>query len=281
MIKKISIAWILTLCISTITAQEKPTETTSNWKKKGTISFLLNQSSFSNWIAGGDNTVSGNLGINYDFNYSKENFTWDNKLILAYGLNNVKGNGTRKTDDRFEFNSLLGKKAKKNWSYSFFLNLKTQFTDGYDYQQEPKAKTSAFLAPGYLSFGPGMLWKKSDNFKINLAPITSKITMVSDEFSGQYGTDAGKNTRYEFGFNGSLNYKATVMENISMEHILNVYANYLDNPQNIDIDYQLSFVMQINKYLSTNLNFHTIVDDNATSKVQFKEVFGLGVNYIF
>ena len=281
MIKKISIAWILTLCISTITAQEKPTETTSNWKKKGTISFLLNQSSFSNCIAGGDNTVSGNLGINYDFNYSKENFTWDNKLILAYGLNNVKGNGTRKTDDRFEFNSLLGKKAKKNWSYSFFLNLKTQFTDGYDYQQEPKAKTSAFLAPGYLSFGPGMLWKKSDNFKINLAPITSKITMVSDEFSGQYGTDAGKNTRYEFGFNGSLNYKATVMENISMEHILNVYANYLDNPQNIDIDYQLSFVMQINKYLSTNLNFHTIVDDNATSKVQFKEVFGLGVNYIF
>ena len=39
--------------------------------------------------------------------------------------------------------------------------------------------------------------------------------------------------------------------------------------------------MQINKYLSTNLNLHTIVDDNASSKVQFKEVFGLGVNYIF
>ncbi len=281
MTKKIHLVWVLILCISTMNAQEKTSETNSNWKKKGTISFLLNQSSFSNWIAGGDNTVSGNLGINYDFNYSKENFTWDNKLILAYGLNNVKGNGTRKTDDRFEFNSLIGKKAKKNWSYSFFLNFKTQFTDGFDYQQEPKVKTSAFLAPGYLSFGPGMLWKKSDNFKINLAPITSKITMVSDEFSGQYGTDAGKNTRYEFGFNGAINYKATVMENITMEHILNMYANYLDKPQNIDIDYQLSFVMQINKYLSTNLNFHTIVDDNATSKVQFKEVFGLGVNYIF
>lgn len=281
MTKKIHLVWVLILCISTMNAQQKTSETNSNWKKKGTISFLLNQSSFSNWIAGGDNTVSGNLGINYDFNYSKENFTWDNKLILAYGLNNVKGNGTRKTDDRFEFNSLIGKKAKNNWSYSFFLNFKTQFTDGFDYQQEPKVKTSAFLAPGYLSFGPGMLWKKSDNFKINLAPITSKITMVSDEFSGQYGTDAGKNTRYEFGFNGAINYKATVMENITMEHILNMYANYLDKPQNIDIDYQLSFVMQINKYLSTNLNFHTIVDDNATSKVQFKEVFGLGVNYIF
>ena len=105
--------------------------------------------------------------------------------------------------------------------------------------------------------------------------------MVSDEFSGQYGTDLGDNTRYEFGFNASLNHKTILMENVTMENILNVYSNYLDTPQNIDIDYQLSFVMQINKYLSTNLNFHTIVDDNASSKVQFKEVFGLGVNYLF
>jgi hypothetical protein len=281
MMKRISIALIVVLFTTISTAQEKSTENESKWKKKGTISFLVNQSSFSNWISGGENTIAGNLGINYDFNYTKENLTWDNKLILAYGINNVKGNGIRKTDDRFEFNSLVGKKTKGNWSYSFFLNLKTQFTNGYDYKQTPKVKTSAFLAPGYLSFGPGLFWKKSDNFKINLAPITAKITMVSDEFSGQYGTDLGKNTRYEFGFNGSVNHKATVLENVTMENILNVYSNYLDTPQNIDIDYQLSFVMQINKYLSTNLNLHTIVDDNASSKVQFKEVFGLGVNYIF
>ncbi len=280
MIQKITIAFLLIAAVQ-IQAQEKTDSSTSNWKKSGNISFLVNQSSFSNWVAGGDNTISGNLGINYDFNYSKENTTWDNKIMVAYGLNNVKGNGTRKTDDRFEFNSLYGKKSTGNWSYSFFLNFKTQFTNGYNYKTTPKVKTSAFLAPGYLSFGPGMLWKKSNNFKINLAPLTSKITMVSDEFSGLYGTDLGKNTRYELGFNGSLNHKTTVMENITMENIVNVYANYLDKPQNMDLDYQLNFVMQINKYLSTNLNFHAIVDDNATSKMQFKEVFGLGVNYIF
>jgi hypothetical protein len=176
---------------------------------------------------------------------------------------------------------LIGKKAQANWSYSFFLNFKTQFTDGFDYSKTPKAKISGFFAPGYLSFGPGMLWKKSDNFKINLAPITSKITIVSDEFSGSYGTDLGKNARYEFGFNASLFYKTTLMENVTMENIVNIYTNYLEKTQNFDVNYQLNFVMQINKYLSTNLNFHTIVDDNASSKVQFKEVFGLGVNYIF
>ena len=161
------------------------------------------------------------------------------------------------------------------------MNFKTQFTNGYDYKTTPETKTSAFFAPGYLSSGIGVLWKKHDNFKINVSPLTSKITMVSDEFSGYYGTDLGENTRYEFGFNASLNYKNTVMENITMEHVLNAYTNYIENPTNIDLDYQLNIVMQINKYLSTNLNLHTIVDDNASSKVQFKEVFGLGVNYIF
>ena len=71
------------------------------------------------------------------------------------------------------------------------------------------------------------------------------------------------------------------MENITIEHIFNTYTNYLEEPQNIDINYQVNIIMQINKYLSTNLNLHMIVDDNASSAVQFKQLFGLGVNYIF
>jgi hypothetical protein len=71
------------------------------------------------------------------------------------------------------------------------------------------------------------------------------------------------------------------MENVTMENIFNAYGNYLEDPQNIDINYQVNFVMQINKYLSTNLNLHMIFDDNATTRVQFKQLFGLGVNYIF
>ena len=58
-------------------------------------------------------------------------------------------------------------------------------------------------------------------------------------------------------------------------------ANYLEEPQNIDLNYQINFVMQINKYLSTNLNLHMIIDDNASRYIQFKQLFGLGVNYIF
>ena len=264
-----------------INAQEKNVDSTSNWTNKGVFTFLFNQASFSNWIAGGENSVSGTVSINYDFNYKKGDWTWDNKIITKYGITNVSGTGTRKTDDFFEINSLVGKSTGKHWSYSFLTNIRSQFTTGFDYSTDPRTETSEFFAPGYVTAGPGMYYKKADNFNFHVSPATMKATYVSQRFSGMYGTDPGETSRYELGFYTALYYKATLMENVTVENIFNAYANYLEETQNIDINYQVNFVMQINKYLSTNLNLHMIIDDNASTRVQFKQLFGLGVNYIF
>jgi len=280
--------------ITTETTAATPADTVKVWTSKGNVSLLLNQSSFSNWVAGGENNISGTVGINYDLNYKKDDWTWDNKLIASYGLVKTAGNQEKKTDDRLEFNSLVGKKATGYWSYSFFLNFKTQFTDGYKYGkvdgvEQKLATISRFLSPGYLTFGPGMLWKKNENLKFNLAPATSKITLVDNYFTsvpgyvdGDYfGVDAGKTLRYELGFHASGYYKLDVMTNVSFENIISLYSNYLEDPQNVDLDYQLNVVMKINKYLSTNLSFQTIYDDNAFRGFQTREVFGLGINFGF
>ncbi|MFL0109756.1 DUF3078 domain-containing protein [Tenacibaculum maritimum] len=266
----------------TMNAQDKKETPKDGWKRGGNITLLGNQSAFSNWVAGGNNSVAATLGLNYDFNLLKGDWSWDNKIIAQYGLSHTQGTGRRKTDDLFEFNSLVGKKAEGYWSYSFFLNLRSQFTNGYDYTGGVEGpKTSSFFSPGYLTFGPGLLWKKSDNFKINIAPATSKMTFVSNEFAGAYGTDPEETFLYQLGFYGSLYHKTDIMENVSLENIVSVFSNYLEKPQNVDITHQLNLVMKINKYLSTNLSLHTIIDDDASSRVQFKEVFGLGASYRF
>ncbi len=274
---------LFVLSFVAISAQDKeaPKE---GWKKGGNFSVLLNQSSFKNWVAGGDNTVAGNLNVNYDANLLKGDWTWDNKLIVGYGLASSEAKGQIKTDDRFEINSLAGKKAFGNWSYSMFVNFLTQFTDGYDYAVSDEIAISKAFAPAYLTFGPGMLWKKSDNFKINISPATGKLTFVTDELlsnAGAYGVDPGENLRSELGFYVGAYHKIDLMKNISMENILNLYSNYLDHPENIDINHQLNLVMQINKYISANLGLHTIYDDNMLQETQFKEVFGVGFNYKF
>lgn len=295
--KKIATSLLCVFAMISANAQDEtvttPVDTLKNWKTKGNASLLFNQSTFDNWLAGGENNISGIVGVNYDFNYKKEDWSWDNKVIASYGLVKTRTSSfAKKTDDRLELNSLLGKKVKENsnWFYSGFLNFKTQFTKGYVYGKDPNGaeirdEYTNFLSPAYLSFGPGLLWKKSDNLKVNLSPATSKLTFVDKNFTlpdeAYFGVKEGKSMRYELGFNASAYYKLDVLANVTFENILNLYSNYLEDPQNVDIDYQLNIVMKINKYLSTNLSFQTIYDDNAFQGFQIRQVFGVAANYGF
>ena len=258
--------------------EEKP----NGWTKKGTFTFLANQATFNNWLAGGQSNISGNIGLNYDFNYKSEKWNWDNKIIAGYGLTKIKDQDVQKSDDRLVFNSLAGRKAGGYWYYSLFFNFQTQFDSGFD--KDSGIKTSHFFSPAYFQFGPGMLWKKSDNLKVNIAPATSKLVMVHKhftEFGPSFGVKQGETTRFEFGAAINAYYKFNVMENVSFENILNLYSNYLEDPQNVDIDYTLNVVMKINKYLTTNFAFQTIYDDNAFRGFQTRQVIGLGVTYGF
>lgn len=282
----------------TAEAAKKAVDTTySGWKRAGNFVFLFNQSAFNNeWLGGGTSNIAGNAGLNYDFNYKTSDLIWDNKFIASYGLTKIKGQETTKSDDRLEFTSLLGKKAKGYWFYSAFLNFRTQMDVGFkkvtndngtpeltdDFEQ--RVTISHFFSPAYLQAGPGLLWKKSDNLKFNFAPATSRLIFVHKhftEFGSAFGVEQGKTSRFEFGAAVNGYYKFNIMENVSMENIVNLYSNYLDNPQNVDIDYQMNLVMKINKYITTNVAFQAIYDDNAIGAFQIREVFGLGFNYGF
>ena len=259
--------------------EEKP----NGWEKKGVATVLLNQASFNNWLAGGQSSISGNTALKYDFNYKSDTWTWDNKINANYGLTKISGQELQKTDDRFEVNSLLGKKASGEWFYSFFFNFKTQFDSGFD-PADNTVKISHFLSPTFTQFGPGMMWKKSDNLKINVAPATSKVIMVHKHFTDlgpAFGVAQGDNSRYEFGAAINAYYKFNIMENVSAENIFNSYTNYLEEVYNVDIDYTLNIVMKVNKYLTTNFAFQTIYDDNAYRGFQTRQIIGIGVNYGF
>ena len=280
----------LLLCVSTFAySQEKEKE--DGWKTKGNFRFLFNQSVFSNWIAGGQSNVAGNLGVNYHFYYSKDRLTWDNKILASYGLTKSKNTEfEKKTDDRFEFNSLLGLKTGKYWYYSFLFNFKTQFTKGYKYSKDTNGKETRkehtnFLSPANILLGPGMLWEKSKSFKFNIAPATAKLVIVDKEFTlpkkAYFGVEEGKSTRFELGFNASSYLKFTLFENVTMEQILSLYSNYLEDPKNVDLDYTMNINMKVNKHLSTNFIFQTRYDDNAYKGFQLREVFGIGINYGF
>jgi len=271
-------------------------DTTKKWTIHGENTFLINQSSFSNWSAGGVNSVAGNIIFNYDFNYKKDKWSWDNKAILGYGLSKQQGIGTRKNDDRIILNSLLGYKAAQYWLYTFYANFQTQFSKGYQYKGDTKTVISDFLAPAYLTFGPGFAYKKSDNFRINISPFASRLIIVKDaSLATSYGLDEGKKIRYEFGASLDAYYKINLMENIGFENILKLYSNYLDKPGNIYTDYTANLFMKVNKFVTVNAGVQMIYDDKTEIKefnadgtpggtkkaLQVKQIFGAGLTYKF
>ena len=307
------LAIVLMMSVSFAFAQDKKEEVKDGWKKGGNVAITFNQSAFNNeWTGGGIGNMAANVLVNYDMNLKKGDLIWDNKLIADYGVNKNDGaDKFTKNNDRLEFNSLAGKKMKGLWYYSAYFNLKTQMDAGFikqdftndngtplnltdDFDDTRMVNNSHFFSPAFFQFGPGMLWKKSDNLNVNISPAAAKMTYVHGHYTevptametafndagGYFGVDANKTTRFEVGASLRGYYKTNLMKNISVENILGLYTNYLDEPQNVDVDYTMNLVMQINKFMSTNLTFQAIYDDNVQRNgFQVREAFGLGLNF--
>ncbi|KIO76820.1 hypothetical protein TH53_12955 [Pedobacter lusitanus] len=292
---------ILSLSLAAISligyAQEAPkVDTTKRWTIHGENTLLINQSSFSNWSSGGVNSIAGNILFNYDFNYKKDVWSWDNKVILGYGLSKQQDVGTRKNDDRIILNSLLGRQASKYWLYTFYANFQTQFAKGYNYSTNPQTLISNFLAPAYLTFGPGFAYKRSDNFRVNISPAAARIIMVNDNYLssiGAFGVDPGKKSKFQLGASLDAYYKVNLLENISLENTLKLYSDYLDKPGNIYTDYTANLFMKVNKFVTVNAGVQLIYDDKTNipyldngvtrnkKALQVKQIFGAGVTYKF
>ena len=284
--------------ILNVLSQEKAIDSTNiknNCNKSGNFTFLGNQSSYSYWTAGGQTSISGTIKIDYDFNFENNGWNWDTKVITAYGLNSIGGSKyLKKTDDRFEINSLLGKKFTNNlignWSYSSFINFKTQWTKGYRYRknsngEEERSELTRFFSPAYLQIGIGLYWRKSKDLWVNFAPVTGRLIIVNKFFTENlqdgkqyFGVNKGSNSRFELGASLRSYFKFEFIENVEISNRLSLYSDYLENSGNIDLDYTINTSMKINKHLTTNLILQFIYDDNSVKRLQVREVMGIGLN---
>lgn len=273
--------------------QEQEVDSTKikGWKKSGLTSLIVNQTAFSNWISGGENSIAATLSVDYNINYYNNGWSWDTKIIGSFGINkNSDSKFFKKIDNRIEINSLIGKKFIEKFSFSSFLNFKTQFAKGFKYSNasediEIREEITRFLSPAYLQIGIGVYWKQDNSLWVNIAPITGRLILASRKFTDNldngeeyFGIPKGEISRFELGASLSAFYKFEVIENIQLEQRINLYSDYLGKTGNIDVDYTITAFMKINDYLSTNLIIQCLYDDNAIKRVQLREVFGLAIN---
>ena len=285
---------------SDTTKNEKPTDPI--WKLKSIYSLNLTQSSFTNWAAGGRNNISGLGFINAQANYKKGKIKWANSLALSLGGVQYFDEDIQKTDDVIDIQSTFSYGVKDPWFLSILGGFRTQFIDGFTSPTD-SLRSSTFMAPGYLNLSLGIEYIPNDNLKIMASPLSGKFTFVQDQAlanRGAFGVapgvfDAngvlltpGENFRAELGSYVRIIYSKELMENISLSSRLEFFSNYINNPQNIDVNGEVILDFKVNKWFSASLQMNLIYDDdieiedrngNVGPRTQFKQVIGLGISY--
>ena len=288
--------------------KKEPEPIVPKWLLKSLYGMNGTQSSFVNWNAGGRTNISLLGYISATANYQHPKFNWSNSLDLALGglkYLDRDEDGLQKTDDRIELSSKLGYRLKKGKAFNLSVigGFRTQFLDGFQFPND-SIRTSTFMAPGYVNLALGIDYKPNDNLSVFLSPFASKMTFVRDQVladAGAFGVDSaqfdattgavisrGKQFRGEFGAYFKLMYNKEIAKNIEMKTRIDLFSNYVDNPQNIDVNADVLFTFKVNSWFSASANFTVMYDHDIQitdsnggvgPRTQFKSVLGVGVSY--
>ncbi len=279
--KVLTIAAILLVAVAF--GQEK--KEAGKWKYTANTAINISQTSFSNWALGGQGSVGGVAVLNLGANFAKGKHTWNNSFVGQFGLQKIEDDITKKSIDMFDINSTYGYKISEKWAASAFLGVKSQFAKGYAYgENNAKTKISNLFAPGYVTTALGFDYKPNAWASVLLAPVTGKSTFVLDnELSdmGAFGVDAGDKYRFELGAMVNAKMQKDIMKNINLSTQLNLFTPYSKTFGNIDVTWDLTLGMKVNKYISATVSTSLVYDDDISTDIQFKEVIGVGFAYNF
>ena len=259
------------------------------WKKGGLFSLNLTQGSLSNWAAGGDDfSLSLNALLSAYLFYHKGKNSWDNTLDFNLGYINTTSLGSRKNDDRLDFLSKYGHAIAPKWNISGLFDFRSQLFKGYNYGNNEKTLSSDFLSPAYLLLSLGLDYKPNDHFSVFMSPSTARwIIVKNDSLSakGAYGVDSGQHSKFQFGAFVTVNYWKDFNKVVTYKGRLDLFSNYLHNPQNISIYMTNILTAKISKVLSASWNLDLVYDDNIklfgpnrnSPALQLKSLVGVGL----
>ncbi|MCW3073329.1 MAG: hypothetical protein JWP69_398 [Flaviaesturariibacter sp.] len=299
----------LTLCSTFFAIAQTPPKKVKNtkWKNGGVLSIMGAQTGSRNWTVAPEKfSLTGIASLNLFANKTWGRSTWDNNADFAYGISNTQSSGIRKVDDKLDLYTRYSyalSKTSNMIGFGLVGNVRTQFSNGYDYSESPRRRISGFFAPAYLLISPGFHFKPVKNLTIAVGPAARWIVVSNNPYSYNYqggikpdgeveqtiasiyGVDPVETSRFEAGALISTTYKANVMKNVAYRGRLDLMSNALESAGNIDVYFTNSFTMSVNKWLKVTYNYDIVYDDDVkifganknSAATQMRSVLGVGL----
>lgn len=238
------------------------------WKREFASSFSLNGNYLSKyWAKGGETTISSLIDVNgkTEYNNKEAKTTWTSTGRLRYGTTWTELQKFRTNTDVIEINSQFNKVLRSKLYFSSTFYLKTQAAKGYNYPND-SIPVSKFFNPGAFTIGVGLEYKPNKETAINFSPLSYRNTFVLDTLNidqTAHGIEVNKRVRHEMGGQLVVNSSVTVFKDMKIINTIRLFANYLDKPQNVDVNWELALEKQISWYFRIRLNMQLIYDDDV------------------
>lgn len=236
------------------------------WDIDFSSSVALSQNYISNWAKGGASSLASLIDLNSQAKYTnkKAKTEWTNNFRFKYGSVLTEENGMRKNTDIIQLNSKFNKSIRNKTAYSTTFHWQDQIADGYSYPND-SVVVSKFLNPSTFTIGLGLEYKPAKKTTINFSALSYKTTFVLDTANIDqtlHGISEDQQARQELGGQLLINSEVTVLKDLKINNTLRLFSNYLENPQNVDVDWEINLEKQISLYFTIKLNVHMIYDDD-------------------
>lgn len=272
-----SLALVSTFAFSQIDSAAKE----STWKHTLITGFTITQVSYTDWAQGGENSLAYTVSIDGKSVRDELSTNWSNSYKMAYGQTRLGTKGLRKTEDKIELESVLTYKLGTYINPYASATLKSQFDDGFKYDDASNTKTviSSAFDPMFLTQAVGVGYQPIAQVKTRLGAALREV--FSDAFA--YADDPStlttvEQSKIEGGLESVTDVEWKLDDNILFTSKLELFAPF----HAIDVVIVRSdntFAAKVNQYLSVVMNVQLINDKNISVRTQIKETLALGISY--
>jgi len=252
------------------------------WTHSMTAGVTLSQIAFTDWSAGGDNSLSWVVSLDGKSVRDEATTNWASTYKFAFGQARISDAGLRKTDDRIELESILTYKLNQYVNPYAGITFKSQFATGFKYNTPVPGqdqRVSAFFDPAYLTQSAGAGWQATKEVKTRLGLALREIFSAKYGYADDAATAAVEKSTVEGGIESTTDVDWKVAENILFTSKLELFAAFKAFDR-VSIRSDNKLTMTVNKYISAIMAVQFLnLNTEQFPRTQIKELIAIGLTY--
>lgn len=275
---------------------KSPTSDTAEaeWDYELNGKISVSQAAYKDWQEGGLNSLAFTTSLDGALERKGDQWAQAHSLRLVLGFIDQENREIRKSEDliRVQGNfQYQGDGFFKLFTPTLAGGLRTQFANGFSYSEnlypdeghprsdaEPPVQTSAFFAPATFTEALGLTYQPVEQFSMRLGAASKQTIVTEPDFRVLYGVDPDDPVRVEAGGQFVSMLDQRLSDNVRYRSQLSVFfaVNQLDNLP--DVIWENVVNLEVNDWLTTDLEFVAVYDEDTTRALQIKEVISVGLS---